>query len=334
MTALDQYDRLESDGLWREDADAQRRDVIISFGHATLVMTDSSGRVLTHWSLPAVIRLNEGTRPALFAPEQDAEETLEINDDLMIDAIEKIRRSLLNKRPRHGRGRWVFSATIVAVAALLAVFWFPNAMRQQALSVLPASQRAEIGASVLGHLQAEIGARCQSTRGTTALKDLGQRLFGTDTAIRIAALPRSIGTSLALPGGVIVLDQDVIEQAADPAVPAGYALSAYADSLKTDPLIPFLDAAGLQATLRLLTTGEISQDHLRDYALSLNNTDRKVALPDTLAPAATDARIDLDAFLADAESRGTDLNGFEHKSEETLPILDDNTWVSLQGICN
>jgi len=35
MTALDQYVRLESGGLWRADADAQRRDVAVSFGDAT-----------------------------------------------------------------------------------------------------------------------------------------------------------------------------------------------------------------------------------------------------------------------------------------------------------
>ena len=50
MTALKEYARLESGGLWRADADAQRRDVIVSFGDATLVISDSAERALAHWS--------------------------------------------------------------------------------------------------------------------------------------------------------------------------------------------------------------------------------------------------------------------------------------------
>lgn len=62
MTALDKYVRLESGGLWRADANAQRRDVGISFGDATLVIADTAGRPVAHWSLPAITRLNPGTR--------------------------------------------------------------------------------------------------------------------------------------------------------------------------------------------------------------------------------------------------------------------------------
>ena len=54
MTALKKYQRLECTGLWRSDLSAQRREVILSFGKATLVLTDSQNRVLSHWSLIAV----------------------------------------------------------------------------------------------------------------------------------------------------------------------------------------------------------------------------------------------------------------------------------------
>ena len=80
MTALAKYERLECDGLWRADKDAQRRDVVISFGNATLVIADNSGRPLTHWSLPALERRNPGETPAIFVPGEDADETVEIAD--------------------------------------------------------------------------------------------------------------------------------------------------------------------------------------------------------------------------------------------------------------
>ena len=56
-TALTEYARLESGGLWKAGPDAQRREVVVSFGEATLVLSDTAGRPLTHWSLPAVERL-------------------------------------------------------------------------------------------------------------------------------------------------------------------------------------------------------------------------------------------------------------------------------------
>ena len=69
MTALERYERLESDGLWRPAPGAQRRDVTVSFGNATLVLTDRAGRPLAHWSMPALERLDGGEGPALYAPD-------------------------------------------------------------------------------------------------------------------------------------------------------------------------------------------------------------------------------------------------------------------------
>ena len=83
MTALEKYVRLESTGLWRPAPGAQRIEVTVSFGDATLVFYDAAGRPLSHWSLPAVVRLDTGGGPALYAPDSEASETLEIEDELM-----------------------------------------------------------------------------------------------------------------------------------------------------------------------------------------------------------------------------------------------------------
>ncbi|MCX8509970.1 MAG: hypothetical protein ORN49_14025, partial [Rhodobacteraceae bacterium] len=91
MTALTQYQRLECPGLWRETPKDQRREVIVTFGDATLILKESpSERALTHWSLPAVIRSNPGQMPALFIPGPDSGEELELDDETMIAAISKV----------------------------------------------------------------------------------------------------------------------------------------------------------------------------------------------------------------------------------------------------
>ena len=91
MTALPEFQRLECSGIWRETATAQRRGVIVSFGQATLVLSDErSDRALAHWSLPAIHRLNPKEMPARFAPstleegaEQDEEDRREDADVLV-----------------------------------------------------------------------------------------------------------------------------------------------------------------------------------------------------------------------------------------------------------
>ena len=120
-TALEKFQRLEATALWRETPDAQRRDVIVSLGDATLVIKDSNDRALTHWSLPAVRRLNPGERPAVFYPDGDPSETLEIDTDHpeVVEAIEKLRKAVANPGQATGRLRkFIFGGSIATIAAL------------------------------------------------------------------------------------------------------------------------------------------------------------------------------------------------------------------------
>ena len=93
MTALDKYQRIEALGLWRNDHDSQRKDVLISIGQTTLLISDMQERPLAHWSLAAIERSNPGNYPAIYHPDGDHEESLELNfsEKEMIDAIEKLR---------------------------------------------------------------------------------------------------------------------------------------------------------------------------------------------------------------------------------------------------
>ena len=92
MTALTQFQRLEATGVWRPNPSERLRDVIVSFGDATLILRDPrSEEPLSHWSLPAVTRLNPGQMPAIFAPgDAEQDEVVEIDDTLMVQAIERV----------------------------------------------------------------------------------------------------------------------------------------------------------------------------------------------------------------------------------------------------
>lgn len=338
MTALKEYARLESGGIWRETPEDTPRDVVVSFGDATLVVSDSSGTALTHWSLPAVTRLNPGTRPALFAPDADVPETLEIEDTLMVDAIEKVRKTIAKAQPRPTKLRHLSTILVLAGIVAAAVFWLPGALRDQTLSAVPQSKRTEIGATVLGHIQFLTGPSCRGPQGRQALSQLHTRLLGRDADGQIIVAPTGFADAVALPGGIIVLDKAIPETTDDPAITAGYILSAHTARTATDPLYPILEAAGLQTTFTLFTTGDLPSDVLKDYAKALVAGDIPPRDPVALVASFDSAQVPSTPF-------GTHLAGTDRPlpmliaqdplgGKDVAPVMRDGAWVALQGICD
>ena len=164
-TVLEKYQRLEAEGVWRPGPDAQRRDVIVSIGEATLTISDLHENVLTHWSLPAIERANPGTRPAVYSPGADAEETLEIADAEMIDALGKVFRAIRRGRARPGRlrGGLLLMVTLMILAVLF--LWLPGAVGRYTASILPDAARAAMGRAVLADIPRVSGAPCEEPAG-------------------------------------------------------------------------------------------------------------------------------------------------------------------------
>ena len=347
VTALSKYQRLESQGIWREASDAQRRDVIVSFGEASLVLSDSrSESALTHWSLPALIRLNPGEMPALYTPSSDAIETLELDDDEMIGAIETVRGVIDAHRPRPGRLRQVITGTFLLGAALVAVFWLPNALIDHTAQMVPASKRLQIGQMVLADLTRVTGPACKGYPGTQALSQLTQRLF-PEGGVQIVVVPGGPARAAHLPGGIVVLRRGLIENYDGPDVAAGYVLAERARAEAKDPLINLLKWAGLRATVKLLTTGQMSAQAVHGYGevllrrarspipapedrlLSRFKAERLPVTP--YARALKDARPPVPGAAAEAATLMAQ-DPF-NASAPPPPLISDDSWVGLQGIC-
>lgn len=334
MTALEKFDRLESGGLWRDGKGADPRDVTVSFGKTTLVLSEGSGQPLAHWSLPAVRRRNPGTRPAIFAPDDEASETVEIEDDLMVDAIEQVRKALTAPQTHPGRLRRVFTLFVLGAIILGAAIWAPSALTQRTLSVVHQAKRIEIGDKVLGHYQQLTGPACTSPAGRTALNKLFGRLLGTGAVGRLVVVRDLPQGAVSLPGGVIMIDRQVIEKHDDPAVLAGYVLTAALQGQSNDPLKLLLDHAGLQATVALFTTGDVSESSLGDHAQLMRTND--LQLPDAMAlrNAFEIAEVPADPYLKAINARPETRAAFDGMPRKTeRPLIDDSDWVRLQGIC-
>lgn len=337
MTALTKYARLEATALWRARPEDQRRDVVVSIGDATLVITDMKDQALTHWSLAAVARANPGQMPAIFHPDGDTGETLELGADEteMIEAIEKLRLTIERRRPHPGRLRWLLTGATMAGLAALAVFWLPDAMLRHTVSVVPLVKRAEIGQALLGRITRVSGQPCADPAGVAALSHLSARVLGPDGA-RLVVLPAGIVDTAHLPGRTILLNRALVEDPEDPEVTAGFVLVEAERARAKDPLEALLLHAGIWSSLRLLTTGALTDEVLDAYAEYLV-TAEQAPLPDTTlldAFKAAELRTTPYAYALDVSGEATlGLIEADPYSTTPKPILSDGDWLRLQAIC-
>lgn len=337
-TALDRYARLESLGTWTPAPGARRVNVLVSFGAATLVITDPGETPLSHWSLAAVTRVNPGAHPAIFAPSAEAVELLEIEDETMIEALETVRRATLRQQPKGGRVRRVLAGGLIGSLLLVAGIWGPDALRNHAQRTLPEAARAEIGAQLFRALVRVGGAACDGSGGRMALDRLADRLPGT-SGWRLVVLAGGPDHALPLPGGTMVLGRRMVEDHDRPEVVAGYVLAGLNRAAAEDPLTGLLQRAGVTGTVRLLTTGQLPPEVFAGHA------------EDMMRDAQPPSEADLDGLLsrfADAQvpaspyAYALDITGettlplIEADAlapRDTPPILRDRDWLALQAIC-
>lgn len=336
MTALTQYQRLESSGLWREAPDAQRREVIVTFGDASIIITDKNERPLTHWSLAALIRQNPGEVPALFRPGPDAGEDLEIDDDTMVAAIETVMSAIDRRRPRRGRLRLATTAVLLGGVVALALFWLPGALRRHTTQVVPPSVRQDIGQSLMSQITRVSGQTCAVGGGQRALARLGRALLPA-SAPAPRVIPGGIRDTLHVPGGLILLNRSVVEDHEDPIVAAGFILAEQARLAEQDPLDRMLRYVGPIATFRLLTTGALPDAKITEYAEHLVAADHPEVPAENMLAVFEQAGVPSSPYAYALDITGESvlplIEGDPVRTPRGAPILSDADWVRLQGIC-
>lgn len=336
MTALRDFERLEAAGLWRAAPDAQRRDVIISVGDATLTITDMSDRPLAHWSLAAVERANPGEFPAIFHPDGDPGETLEIAEDetTMLEAIDKVRAAIDRRRPHPGRLRAASVLASLVVLALVVFLWLPSALQNHAVSVVPDIKRKALGQALLGRIERVTGQACTTADTAPILDKLALRTG----ARRLVVFRSGLATSLHLPGGIVLLNRTFVEDHEDPAVAAGAILAERARAATEDPLAELLASGGPLASFRLLTTGQLNRATLDHYVETVLSTPRPDLPDEALLAEFARAAIPSTPYAYALDITGETTIGLieaDPMAGRVLePVLNDRDWVRLQNICS
>ncbi|EBA14952.1 hypothetical protein RSK20926_17187 [Roseobacter sp. SK209-2-6] len=336
MTALKEFERLEAAGLWRADPQSQRRDVIVSIGDATLTITDMNDIPLAHWSLAAVERANPGQLPALFHPDGDTGETLEIpeGEETMLEAIDKVQGAIERARPHPGRLR-LYSAMAGTVVLLAALIWgLPPLLQSHAVRVVPEIKVKAIGQALLGRIERVSGQVCATPEASPILAKLAER---TDVR-QVAIMPSGVATSLHLPGGIVLLNRSLVEDFEDPAVAAGAILAEKVRAEQNPPLAELLSSGGPLASFRLLTTGELNRETLDSYSERVLAHPRPAVSDEALLAAFAQAAIPSRPYGYAIDLTGETTLGLieaDPMAGRVLePVLNDRDWVQLQNICS
>ncbi|WP_299911143.1 hypothetical protein [uncultured Paracoccus sp.] len=338
MTALTEFIRLESPGAWRAGPDQRLQEVVVSVGDATLILTDPrSDRPLAHWSLPAVTRLNPGQLPALYSPTADApDEQLEITEELMIDAIERVHRAIESRRAHPGRlrGGLTLAAALAMVVGL--VFWLPGALVRYAGRIAPPAQAAQIGDAVQAEIARSTGAACHRVAGDGVLQHLATRLL--DPGARIVVLPADLQGARRLPGDLYLIGTDLLAETSSPETVAGHLLAASLASPPGSVLQEALDHAGPRAAIQLLTSGKLPAGALTGYGEA--RLSQPLPRPDdaVLLEAMTQKGVPAEPYARSLDPTGESVLGLIEADPYRLQappaaLLTDRQWLALQQIC-
>lgn len=337
MTALAEFEKIEAIGLWRDGAEAQRRDVIVTLGDASLTILDMQNRVLAHWSIPAVARANPGQMPAIYHPDGIPDETLELpeDSDVMVEAIEKLRSAVEKRRPRPGRLRLTSALFIFGAISALGVFWLPGAVINQTLSVLPEIKQREIGALLQDSARRFTGNACQNAVADVALAKLARRV-SPETRIDLTIVPDGLPDVLALPGHHYVVGRPLVEDYETPEVLIGFLL-AEKRRFSDDVMRDLLEHSDFFDNVRLLTSGSLPPERIESYAEEVLTRPRAVLSDSSLLNdfAAINVSSRPYAYALDVTGETT-LDLIEADPTAVTnppPVLTDGEWVALQAIC-
>ena len=338
MTALTDFQRLEAQGSWRAAPDAPLREVIVSLGDATLILSDpKNDRPLSHWSLPAVVQLNPGTLPAIYAPGiEGADETVEIEDPLMIQAISRVQGAVAVHRSNKGRLRG--GLVVLAILGVLGwlVLWLPGALVAHAARIAPPAQARDIGAAILADLEKTTGAVCRRESGQAVLDHLTPHLLEPGAIVRV--LPGPLGGARRLPGNLYVIGSDLLQTAPGPEAAAAHLVAAQLASDDADLRAAAMDHAGPLASLQLMTLGHLPPSAMAGFGAAL--LAQPVPRPDNVSLLADlgERQIPAEPYARSIDPTGRTVQPLIEgdpfrNAPPARPLLADEQWLALQQIC-
>ncbi len=321
MTAIDKFIRLEAIGWWYEAGRQEAREVIVSFGDATLQLTSLKDVPLTHWALLATKRIGTRGIAVIYSADPEKREILEIEDKDMICAISAVSSALTPAPVRPGR-RWLWRG-LAAALVLGGLSQAGPLVYSLASTITPPARLAKVSLRLQDGLRQQFGAPCKGWQGQRALAGFAQQLFG--------ALPPDIlvfdglpGPARTLPDETIILSRQAVEAAPSAESLALTTLLAWADGQNHGPKRALIAALGPFGALRYMITGRFPANLPAIPEGQINGDDYVLARDLMVGIGVSPAGLQP---LAEANGIGLPL------PPPPLPAFEFTGFATLQNIC-
>lgn len=255
MTALDKYIRLETIGRWRENPESGTKEVIVSFGNSTLVLSDLEDNPITHWALAATrLYSDEGAR-IIYTPDTEAYETLVIEDREMVEAIEQVSRATALAPKK--QFNWTYLIILIVVLFLsLVAYFLPTMLRNQAVNMTSIDSARQISMIMVDKLDLQV---CHDPRADNVMNSLAPSL-SRDTRMVITS---SDINAAVLPGNVILMSDKVLQS-----YPNAETLVDWVNTVldnQSGLVENLFDNASLADTFQYITSGVLPEDYLTRF---------------------------------------------------------------------
>lgn len=300
MTALDQYTRLESVGVWKENPSSTATEVLVSFGDSTLLLSDFNELPLAHWAMAAISVISNENGRTTYTPDVDGSETLEIDDKPMIEAIAQV--SFATNTTRRKRLPFVRSVlSLVAFGIFVSgVIFGPDVLRQQARGMANEAVAYRLGLRMLDTMDLRI---CSQARANSARDTIVSKVFpdSNATVIIIENLSNRSIFPTVYPGNILILSETTLFAMQTPEQFGRTLENMVVSNEGGNVLERLFEKSTLSDTVSFLSTG---------------------VLPNELL-----------SIAAAEEINYTSQGYIDTEAPRSPPLLRDQDWVALQNIC-
>jgi len=209
MTAIKKYRRLEAKGLWIDAKQTNPKEVIVSIGKASIIISDKNEVPLDHWNFNSIVILKSGDAQIIVSPGLERTEKLIIKDDEMVNAITiicdygKVPNSIIKS---------THSIKIILLCIItMLFFYFPSIVRNMMLDIIKPANETILIKNLL-EKQNLLGKSCKKQKETIKFEEKIKNNFQLKTGIDISITNLSLPSPLILPGGKIVIPFNWFDQ--------------------------------------------------------------------------------------------------------------------------
>lgn len=332
MTALDAYDRLEAVGILKRSGEDDGTEVVVTFGEATLTMNalgEAGDTPISHWSLAAIDLLNETEQRAVYSLNAMSEETLEIEDLTLRHALEKVLQDRSGKpyRRKTPRSKLLLTATIAILAG--GYFLLPGLVERTAKGMI-SPERAEIlAAEMIPMIEERTGPACETPMAKVGLDRLAQRL-NPDGKTRLFVHDLGDADVVSLPGGKILISQNVLENATDNLEIAAWAAIGIAGVIESPAISELFNGQGVMDGIKFLSSGQLPTA-AKERAVNrilINTSEVSPVIAENAEQLLTNAQIPTTGLM---RVLGKTAPAGEMKIQ--TPIMTDTQWSALRSVC-